>query len=501
MRIGLLPLDERPCNFKFPQYIAKIAGVDLSLPPKEILSKKRVPVDLEDIKQWLIEESQNLDALIVSIDMLVYGGLIASRISQLSAQDAIGRLSVLREIKQRNKDLAIYGFNIIMRISNSNSNEEEKEYWKDYGKLLFQYSELIHKVKVFNREEDRLLLREIENNIPKEIIEDYLKGRERNHKVNLTFIELVKDGVIDFALLTQDDTSPYGLPALEQRELRRKIRENKIQSKVTIYPGADEVGMLLIARAVNVKRDTIPKFKVEFSSVNGPNIVTRYEDRPLLECIKGQINAVEGLLVDSFRDADITLLVNTPALEQGEAYLFYNLDKVEGPYRSLLSLERVGRYCKEVLDIPVVLGDVAYANGSDPELMELLEETGFINALTGYAGWNTSGNTLGTVISVGSAWNASLKLKDNQEALEEFLIIRIIDDWLYQSKVRTEVINELLKVGINPWVLKDVPTVKKIVKDKLRDAIDKRRKYIPFDIKEIDLPWDRLFEIDITLGR
>jgi len=36
------------------------------------------------------------------------------------------------------------------------------------------------------------------------------------------------------------------------------------------------------------------------------------------------------------------------------------------------------------------LGDVAYANWADLELMELLEETGFIGHLTGYAGWNTS---------------------------------------------------------------------------------------------------------------
>ncbi len=61
---------------------------------------------------------------------------------------------------------------------------------------------------------------------------------------------------------------------------------------VVIYPGADEVGMLLLARAVNKKRRLTPSFKVEFSSVNGPFIITRYEDRPLLEGIKGQINAV-----------------------------------------------------------------------------------------------------------------------------------------------------------------------------------------------------------------
>ncbi|MGC8717513.1 MAG: DUF4127 family protein, partial [bacterium] len=330
------------------------------------------------------------------------------------------------------------------------------------------------------------------------IIEDYLKGRERNHKVNLALVDLVKEGIVDFALLTQDDASPYGFPAMEQKALRAKIRENRVQSKVIIYPGADEVGMLLIARAVNIKKKIEPSFKVEFSSVNGPYIITRYEDRPLMEGIKGQINAVDGFLVDNLNDADIALLVNTPSIEQGEAYLFYNMDKVEGPGRNLLSLERTGRYCTEVLDIPVVLGDVAYANGADLELMELLEETGFIGHLTGYAGWNTSGNTLGTVIAVGSAWNSAPKTQESEKALKEFLAVRLIDDWLYQAKVRTDVIEELKQHGINPWRLEDVEKARIMVEEKLKEDIKNRpKRLIPFKIRRIDLPWNRLFEIDI----
>lgn len=505
MKIALLPLDERPCNFKFPQYISRIGDVELILPPKEILSKKRVPADLREIDEWLNEEVRQVDALIISIDMLVYGGLVPSRISQISTEDAISRLDEIRNLKLKYKDLPIYAFNVIMRISNSNNSEEEKDYWKDYGMLLFQYSELTHKVKIFNKEEDRLLLKEVENSIPGEIIEDYLNGRERNHKVNLATIDLVKEGIIDFALLTQDDTSAYGFPVIEQKALTAKIRENKVQSKVVIYPGADEVGMLLIARAVNKERRFNPLFKVEFSSVNGPFIITRYEDRPLLEVIKGQINAVGGILVESIECADVGLLVNTPFLEQGEAYLFYNIDKVEGPGRNILYLERIGRYFREEFDIPVVLADVAYANGADLQLMELLEETGFIEDLTCYGGWNTSGNTLGTVIAVGSIWNTSPKVGDCEKSLIEFREVRFIDDWLYQAKVRTEVIKELNSQGINHLALKGVKDIEKariMVEEKLKMEVKKRSKRLfPLEIEKIDLPWNRLFEIDITLRR
>lgn len=499
MRIGLLPLDERPCNFKFPQYIARIGDIELKLPPKEILSKKRVPADLKEIDEWLDEEIRRLDALIISIDMFVYGGLIPSRISQVTTEDALSRLNKIRDIKLRHKNLPIYAFNVIMRTSNSNSNEEEKEYWKDYGMLLFQYSELTHKVRVFNREEDRTFLKEVESSIPEEIIEDYLNGRKRNHMVNLALIDLVEEGIVDFALLTQDDASPYGFPAMEQKDLRVRIRENRVQSKVVIYPGADEVGMLLLARIANKKRHIEPLFKVEFSSVNGPFITTRYEDRPLLEIIKGQINAVGGILVDSIKSANIALLVNTPALEQGEVYLSNSIDKVEGPGRNLLYLERIGRYFMEEFDVPVVLADVAYANGADLELMELLEETEFIEYLASYAGWNTSGNTLGTTIAVGSIWNAAPDLEDCREALMEFREIRFIDDWLYQAKVRKEIIEELNSQGVNPWQLEDVEGARVMVEERLKMELKKRSKRLfPLKIKRIELPWNRLFEIDIT---
>lgn len=38
MRIGLLPLDERPVNTHSPRMIARMAGVELVLPPPALLS-------------------------------------------------------------------------------------------------------------------------------------------------------------------------------------------------------------------------------------------------------------------------------------------------------------------------------------------------------------------------------------------------------------------------------------------------------------------------------
>ena len=70
-----------------------------------------------------------------------------------------------------------------MRISNNNVNEEEKEYWNLWGKKIFEYSYNTHKLGKF------------ENDVPKEILDDYLKTRKRNFEINKIYLEFQKRGL------------------------------------------------------------------------------------------------------------------------------------------------------------------------------------------------------------------------------------------------------------------------------------------------------------------
>ena len=84
MQIGLIPLDERPVNTRYPEMIAQIGGATLHIPPREILSVYRRPALCDDLLHWLEDLAPHLDALIVSFQTLGYGGLIASRTSVVS---------------------------------------------------------------------------------------------------------------------------------------------------------------------------------------------------------------------------------------------------------------------------------------------------------------------------------------------------------------------------------------------------------------------------------
>ncbi|MBN2469407.1 MAG: DUF4127 family protein, partial [Anaerolineae bacterium] len=217
MRIGLIPLDERPVNTRYPAMLAAIAGVALELPPPRVLSNQKEPARSDALAGWLLESAGRWDALIVSCEQLGYGGLIASRISHEPLEVIAGRLGVLRALKAQHPALTIVGFNVITRIPHYNSAAEEPAYWAQYGAQLHQYSALLDRQtqgQVAPPELDDLAAA-----LPAPVTGDFLRRRLRNHTVNLAALGLLADDVFDLLVISSDDTAPYGLGSREKRWL------------------------------------------------------------------------------------------------------------------------------------------------------------------------------------------------------------------------------------------------------------------------------------------
>jgi hypothetical protein len=92
-RILLIPVDDRPAVTQFPQMIGAMAGATIETPPRELIGRFTQPGKPEAIMAWM--GSQNLkdyDAVVVSMDMIAYGGLIASRVERTSYNLAIQRI-------------------------------------------------------------------------------------------------------------------------------------------------------------------------------------------------------------------------------------------------------------------------------------------------------------------------------------------------------------------------------------------------------------------------
>ena len=74
-KIVMLPLDERPCNYDFPEMMPK-ADFELILPPKEYMGNKKIPADTERLAKWLTKNIAGADVCILSLDALIYGGIV-----------------------------------------------------------------------------------------------------------------------------------------------------------------------------------------------------------------------------------------------------------------------------------------------------------------------------------------------------------------------------------------------------------------------------------------
>lgn len=523
LRLALIPLDERPVNTTLPVRLARVANCEVLLPPREMLGNKKEVGAYEGLGDWLGSVASTVDGLIVSVETLAFGGLIASRTTHLPLEKAREHLSVLKKIRDAHPQLPIYAFTLVMRIPAYDSDDEEPTYWASYGRRIHEYSQLVDKVARHNRNEDRRAMEALAAEIPAEVLQDWQWRRERNHQLNLEVLDYVADGIVDFALITQDDSAEYGVSAAEQRALRARLAELGIEERAILYPGADEVAMILLARHVNAHVGKRPKVYPRYSSAKGPFIIPRYEDRPLAESVKGQIYAAGGVLVESPAEADFMLFLNTPGESQEEAPHQETSTLVDTAGRNLLDFtESILHYTSQ--GIPAAVADVAYANGGDTRFVSMLLRRVGLKRLAAYAGWNTAGNTLGTVVAHASLYNAvgrdatEAAVQRAAKAHLEFLLSRFIEDWGYQAIVRTRLNGGVLQEhGLNPWGLGDRwPEAQRIVAEELSrfaqetfaDVKDleltwygRPLQIVPkgFVLENVYLPWRRMFEVGFDL--
>ena len=97
------------------------------------------------MKEFLQRECSDAYGLILSVDALLYGGIVPSRLHGLSEEQLTERLSVIEELKRKNPDLKIYAFALLMRCPSYSSSDEEPDYYAECGREIFLTGRAEHK--------------------------------------------------------------------------------------------------------------------------------------------------------------------------------------------------------------------------------------------------------------------------------------------------------------------------------------------------------------------
>lgn len=508
-KIAYIPLDERPCNYDFPSLLtgwdkgtgpSSHSEVNLVRPDLSLMGDKKTPGNTELIWEWLYQEAVDADGLILSIDTLLYGGIIPSRLHDLTLDECRDALARLSRIKEINPNVKIYAFNLIMRCPKYSSSDEEPDYYEDWGSEIFQYGRLHHLLSAnLASEEEQKQYEELKQQLPKEVVDDYLSRRKTNVEVNKLALEYVSNGTIDFMIIPQDDSAPYGWTAIDQQEVRGAIASRHLELDVYMYPGADEVGCTMLARMLNSFKGKRPLVYPVFSSTQGPSVTPLYEDRPLMETLKYQILAAGGLIASSLAEADVALFLNSPVEPMMEAAYQDKLSTKYQVNRNLIDFVEQLEFTVKERNIPCVVADVAFANGSDLGLLKLLKRKNLLFKLAGYAGWNTSSNTLGTCIAQGMFYH----VYGSTQTHTDFLALRYVEDAGYCSSVRKNVTNNILPELGYDYFLVDGKRgkVSEIVQEQLTQFIKENLSDEENELRITDchMPWSRMFEVGLNV--
>lgn len=466
--IALIPIDNRPVCYQLPQQIISLARENkISLPQIELLGSLDKNADFKGILNWL-DNLKDVDTLVICLDTIAYGGLIPSRRSNDDIEIVKSRINKLCEIIKY-KNIKVYAFSSIMRISNNNINEEEKEYWNLYGKRIFEYSYNMHKMEKNCAGENLLAFNCAATRIPNDILADYLKTRKRNFEMNKYYIELARQGVFNTLVFSKDDCSEYGLNVKEAEELE-KLSEQ--MENVFVKTGADEIPLALLSRSINKDR----RIKIAPVYINPDSIekISRYEDISVSQSVNSQIE-LSGAIVSNIEDCDLVLLVNNFKREQGELVMDIHEPLFQGEL--------------ELPDKPYFIADISNANGSDNNFVDSLFRHANLKEFYGYAAWNTTGNTLGSAISC--ALTCYCAKYPDKLSFQMLQLTRFLDDWAYQANVREQIRN-------NPENLSET-----VLKTKMRYFEDIIYKYFKIDKMDITyaFPWKRFFEIEVNLKK
>ncbi len=541
-RIIYVPLDNRPCNVEHVQMLARMVDYELLVPPGELLGHYTTPGSVEDIIEWLLREAAggSIDCAVLSLDMLAYGGLVASRSPHVRTQLALERLNTLADLRQMLPEAAIYAHNAIMRLSITANSDEAAANWQ----LLRDYSETQGRLEALGEESDRQRLTELEKQIPISLLGKYNACRERNHQVNLRAVEETAKSNLDFLVLAQEDAAQYGPHVQEQAALRKLVQRHGLSQRVSMHPGADELGQTLLARFIHQHMEKVPTAYVMYANPQDAENIATFEDRPFSETLHGQMQTVGVELSSSPATADFVLAINPPAPRQRSDYQ----DAEAAQAREQQAQDFLEAVADNLGDRSLAVCDVAFPNGAEECFVEaLLARKLPLQGLLSFAAWNTAANSVGSALAHSTLRLTALQDKgafdlanllvdlspmrylqlldtliDSEKAHINLLFCHLADDWLYQTRIRPQVTEHVIKMlRASIFDLADSkPRVQNMVSDLLVRAvadlwathflgkesvrIGPRENATSLALAELEetrvtLPWGRLFEVDLNL--
>ena len=381
-RVLLIPLDSRPPCGRFVQDAARIAGVEVVLPPAELLDEYFRPGDAAALQKWTAENLQGFDAAILSVDQLLHGGLLASRQAKKTPADEENLLRFLRGLHAAHPDVPLYAFSILPRMTPPDGLCD----WEEQKRLM-KYSRLSGRISLQARPsaEDFAAVESLRASIDPEILSRYEALFTNYAKFGERLTRLAEDGTLRRLVIGQDDSEPYSIPNLVLRRLSETLAQKSIgEDRVFLAHGADELALSILAADEAAREGFAPRVELRYNDESSPGRVLPYMGATLEETAREKIRFSGSVPVAPDTNADFILYVSAHGKTMQS--------QRKNAAREVSALLASGRR--------VALADLVEHLSVDETLLPLLvENKAPIHALRAYAGWNTASNSIGTAVA------------------------------------------------------------------------------------------------------
>lgn len=502
-KVLLVPIDSRPAAGQFAQMIGKMASTTVAMPPYDLLGRFTKPGKPDAILDWLDNQDfKGVTSVIVSTDMVTYGGLIASRVDSTPTEVAEKRLARLEAIRKKHPGTAFYAFCSIMRLAPTATAVSAP--WRA---ALARYAELTDRYARTKSSSDFESLKNLVKIVPSTEIDRYERTRQRNHHIQAVLIRMAAAGTFNYLTLGQDDARAYGPHVPETIHLKQLVQGLGIGGKVYFCEGIDQLSNVLISRALLKDAGWQPRVRIVYSDPGRMNDYASFESKPISESLRDQIFASGARPVSADTTADYDLFVNVPkrSPETFKAFLHELSDELDQSF-------------------PVCVSDINLARDgtADPELFNGLMDNQRMMRLLSFAGWNTAGNSLGTSIPAANVYLLARKLNRNplerEVAQREFLLHRFVNDYAYhkltrpiayslidKTKGNRDETNEPLFSQVQSFVRRDL---EKHLEEYFTEQFQGRKFYAGTHQYEVEglqnvkifLPWPRAYEVRLEFS-
>ena len=488
--LAFVPLDDRPGSRQMPQMLGAIAGRTVLEPPDGLLGNYLTFGRPDAVIAWLNgTQARRASAFVVSDDMIAYGGLVASRVPGVTYADAYFRLREFEQLRQAHPQAWIGGFGTVMRLAPTGvpALGPAASFFAAYPvwDYLQKYANL-HDPPLPSEAAQAAKLREL---IGEPVLQAYLDTRARDYGVDLLAIHLLQRNAMSALVLGQDDAGPVGLHVKEVRALEDAVQAASLGDRVAIEPGADELGMAMVAQALARGIGWTPRIAVRYSLPGGGSYNDPLEYAPIDVAIDSLIRLCGGVRDDA--SPQITLYVRVPFTDaahdvQLSAAMTADADAGKSlAFADLTFLEN--RFDRQA----------AYAS--------TLLQSGLASKLDAYSSWNTNANTVGTALAEAVAAGVGRRAGTyNALAHKTFTFNRILDDYAFHDYVRPQLNAALNAQGIADHTyllpLQAAPIAELNRALLWNHATQIAGEFAPgyhIAALNITLPWNRTFETEI----